>query len=43
MNEWDEHEAKKHGRERAERMYDDHYQGYDQYNPNERERPNFNY
>ena len=43
MDEYDAYEAKQRAQNHAERMYDDHYQGMDQYNPNERERPNFNY
>ncbi|EHY54928.1 hypothetical protein HRR83_005813 [Exophiala dermatitidis] len=43
MNEYDAYEAKKKARESAERMYDQHYQGMDQYDPNQRDQPNFNY
>ena len=43
MNEWDAHEAKKRAREHAEGMYDNHYDGMDQYDPNQRDQPNFNY
>ncbi|KIW99375.1 uncharacterized protein Z518_11363 [Rhinocladiella mackenziei CBS 650.93] len=43
MDEYDAYEAKKRAKEHAERMYDDHYQGMDQYDPNRRDQPNFNY
>ncbi|KAL2402362.1 hypothetical protein ABEF95_007639 [Exophiala dermatitidis] len=43
MNEYDAYEAKKKARESAERMYDEHYQGMGQYDPNQRDQPNFNY
>lgn len=43
MNEYDAFEAKRKAKQSAERMYDEHYQGTDEYNPRERERPNFNY
>lgn len=43
MNEYDAYEAKKRARDHAERMYDQHYDGTDQYNPDQRDAPNFNY
>lgn len=43
MNEYDAYEAKKKARNHAENMYDQHYQGMDQYDPNQRDQPNFNY
>ncbi|KIW18702.1 hypothetical protein PV08_02991 [Exophiala spinifera] len=43
MDEYDAYEAKKKAREHAERMYDQHYDGMDQYNPDQRDAPNFNY
>lgn len=43
MNEYDAYEAKKRAREHAENMYDQHYGGMDQYNPDQRDAPNFNY
>jgi len=42
MNEWDSHEARKHAKNNAENMYEEHYvrnQGADQYDPNQYERP----
>ena len=43
MNEYDTFEAKRHAKKGAERMYDEHYQGTDDYNPDQRDSPNFNY
>jgi len=43
MNEYDSYEAKKHAQNSAEQMYDNHYQGTDQYDPNQQDPPNFNY
>jgi hypothetical protein len=43
MNEYDTFEAKRKAKQSAEKMYDDHYQGTDQYDPNQRDPPNFNY
>ncbi len=43
MDDYDSYEAKKRAREHAENMYDNHYQGTDEYNPDQRDRPNFNY
>lgn len=40
---WDRHEAKRHAEKSAERMYDDHYRGADEYNTDRYDRPNFNY
>lgn len=45
-DEWDRHEAKRHARETADNMYDEHYiqnQNADQYDPQNTDRPNFNY
>ncbi|KAL9114106.1 MAG: hypothetical protein Q9227_001878 [Pyrenula ochraceoflavens] len=42
MDTYDRHEARKHAKESAERMYDDHYisqEGADQYDPNRYGRP----
>jgi len=35
MNEWDEHEARKHAKQNAEHMYDQHYRDTDRYDPNQ--------
>ncbi|EXJ93657.1 hypothetical protein A1O1_02049 [Capronia coronata CBS 617.96] len=43
MNEYDSFEAKRKAKQSAENMYDQHYQGMDQYDPNQRDQPNFNY
>ncbi|KIW54229.1 hypothetical protein PV05_06600 [Exophiala xenobiotica] len=43
MDEYDAYEAKKRAKDHAERMYDQHYDGMDQYDPNQRDAPNFNY
>lgn len=43
LNEWESHEARKKAQSSAERIYDDHYRGTDQYDPNQRDAPNFNY
>ena len=43
MDEYDAYEAKKRAKDHAERMYDQHYEGMDQYDPNQRNSPNFNY
>lgn len=46
MDEYDAIKAKRHAEQSAERMYDDHYvrgQNADEYNPNQYDRPNFNY
>jgi hypothetical protein len=43
MDEYDKIEARRHGKERAEQMYDDHYGDMQQYDPNQRDQPNFNY
>ena len=43
MNEYDSYEAKSRAKKHAENMYDEHYQGMDQYNPDQRDSPNFNY
>jgi len=43
MNEYDSYEAKRKAKQQAEGMYDQHYQGMDQYDPNQRDQPNFNY
>ena len=39
MDAWDKHEAQKHAKERAERMYEEHYGQDEHYNPNHRDRP----
>jgi len=43
MNEYDSYEAKRQAKQHAESMYDNHYQGTDQYDPNQQNGPNFNY
>lgn len=43
MDEYDAIKAKRHAREAADNMYDQHYGNDDQYNPNQRDQPNFNY
>ncbi|KAK5196820.1 hypothetical protein LTR47_010315 [Exophiala xenobiotica] len=43
MDEYDTYEAKKKAKSHAEQMYDQHYDGMDQYDPNQRDSPNFNY
>lgn len=43
MDEYDKIQAKRHAEKHAERMYDDHYGDMDQYDPNSRDQPNFNY
>ena len=43
MDEYDKIEARRHGKQQAERMYDDHYGDMEHYNPKERDQPNFNY
>jgi len=43
MDEYDKIEARRHGKERAEGMYDNHYGDMDQYDPNQRDQPNFQY
>ncbi|KAK4938379.1 hypothetical protein LTR10_021178 [Elasticomyces elasticus] len=43
MDAWDAEQAKRKGKQQAENMYDQHYDGMDQYNPNQRDQPNFNY
>ena len=40
---WDQHKAKERAQRGAEQMYDQHYGGMDQYDPNQRDRPNFDY
>ncbi|ETN44215.1 uncharacterized protein HMPREF1541_10766 [Cyphellophora europaea CBS 101466] len=40
---WDRRETKKRAEQHAERMYDDHYGGQDQYDPNRRDAPDFGY
>ncbi|KEF54619.1 uncharacterized protein A1O9_09061 [Exophiala aquamarina CBS 119918] len=43
MDEYDAVRAKRHARDAAENMYDQHYGQDDQYNPDQRDQPNFNY
>lgn len=43
MDEYDRMQAKRHAEKSAENMYDNHYRGQDEYNPNMVERPNFDY
>ena len=43
LDEYDKIRAREHGKKQAERMYDDHYGDMDQYDPNQRDQPNFNY
>lgn len=40
---WDRHKAKERAQRGAEQMYDDHYGRDDQYNPQQRDPPNFSY
>jgi hypothetical protein len=39
MDEYDRIQAKRHAQENAAGLYDDHYGGADQYDPNQYERP----
>jgi Protein of unknown function (DUF3759) len=43
MDEYEKIEANRHAKKSAERMYDEHYQGMDNYNPDQRDAPSFNY
>lgn len=43
MDEYDAVRAKRHARDAAENMYDQHYGQDDQYDPYQRDQPNFNY
>lgn len=43
MDEYDTMRAKRHARDASENMYDQHYGNDDQYNPDQRDQPNFNY
>ncbi|KAI4591528.1 hypothetical protein LQW54_010041 [Pestalotiopsis sp. IQ-011] len=43
LDEIDREKAKRHAKQQAEQMYDDHYGGQDQYDPNQNQGPNFNY
>ncbi|KPI35739.1 uncharacterized protein AB675_1266 [Cyphellophora attinorum] len=40
---WDRHRTKERAQRGAEQMYDEHYGGMDQYDPGQRDRPNFDY
>ncbi|RMZ89983.1 hypothetical protein DV736_g2774, partial [Chaetothyriales sp. CBS 134916] len=41
LDKLDEEKARRHAHKTAENIYDNHYGGHDQYDPNKRERPNF--
>lgn len=43
MDEYDKIEARRHAKANVENMYDQHYGDMDQYDPNQRQQPNFNY
>ena len=43
MDFYDKEKAQHHAKKGAEKMYDDHYGDMDQYNPEQRDRPNFRY
>lgn len=43
MDEYDRIEAKRHAENSANNMYDQHYRDADQYDPQQYDRPNFNY
>jgi len=43
MDEFAREKAKRHARQQAEGMYDSHYGQDDQYNPDQRDAPNFDY
>jgi hypothetical protein len=43
MDEYDRIEAKRHAERSAGNMYDQHYRDADQYDPQNYDRPNFNY
>jgi hypothetical protein len=43
LDEYDKIEARRHAKQRAENMYDDHYGNQDQYDPSAVDQPNFNY
>lgn len=43
LDEYDKVRAREHGKRQGERMYDDHYGDMDQYDPNQRDQPNFRY
>ncbi|KIW79740.1 hypothetical protein Z517_06354 [Fonsecaea pedrosoi CBS 271.37] len=43
LDEYDKIRAREHAKKSAEHMYDKHYGDMDQYDPNQRDQPNFNY
>ncbi|KIW92452.1 uncharacterized protein Z519_06299 [Cladophialophora bantiana CBS 173.52] len=43
LDEYDKIRAREHAKRSAENMYDQHYGDMDQYDPNQRDQPNFNY
>ncbi|KIX94149.1 uncharacterized protein Z520_10175 [Fonsecaea multimorphosa CBS 102226] len=43
LDEYDKIRAREHAKKSAENMYDQHYGDMDQYDPNQRDQPNFNY
>jgi len=43
MDFYDKEKAQHRAKKGAEQMYDDHYGDMDQYNPEKRDRPNFQY
>ena len=43
MNEYDKLQAQHKAKENSSDLYDQHYKNADEYNPNQYDRPNFNY
>ncbi|ETS79300.1 hypothetical protein PFICI_09153 [Pestalotiopsis fici W106-1] len=43
LDAYDREEAKRHAKRQAEQMYDDHYGGQGEYDPNSRDRPPLDY